>query len=254
MLKHPWKVEVILEGDWRGASSVLLTDGREPVLVDTGMPHDAHQLVAALAQRGINPSDIRHVINTHFHLDHVLNNSLFPRSVIYATQQSHDWCRALYADLAEPENWKQRALKYYPEMAEYKKVEHLMESLRKIALRWWDLGRIGSPPQFRWIETHALPDGIATLLTHGHVPGHISLVIRDGVETTVVAGDALLTRTHDDQVLTMIPRHRAEYLAGRQKILSIPGRIIPGHDQAFINDGTTAGGTADLVEQPGKRR
>src|SRR5579885_2956804 len=167
-----WKVDVLLAGNWRGASSILLTNGRQPVLVDTGMPHDAHQLLGALAERGLKPSDIPCIINTHFHLDHVSNNHLFPGSVIYATQQSHDWCRALYADLVDPVGWKTRALKYYPETYEYERSEDLMGKLRKIALRWWNVRHIGSPSQFRWIETHPLLDGIEALFTAGHVPGH----------------------------------------------------------------------------------
>ncbi len=234
-----WKVDVLLAGNWRGASSILLTNGRQPVLVDTGMPHDAHQLLGALAERGLKPSDIPCIINTHFHLDHVSNNHLFPGSVIYATQQSHDWCRALYADLVDPVGWKTRALKYYPETYEYERSEDLMGKLRKIALRWWKVRHIGSPSQFRWIETHPLPDGIEALFTAGHVPGHASLIIRSEADPIVVAGDALLTRAHDDQVLTMIPHSRAEYQRDREKILSLRGRIIPGHDQAFFNQGTT---------------
>src|SRR5579863_10425547 len=109
---HKWKVDVLLQGNWRGASSVLLTRGTELILVDTGMPHDAHQLVSALLLRGVRPEDIHCVINTHFHLDHVSNNCLFPSSVIYATEQSHDWCRALYVDLLNEENWQELVLKY----------------------------------------------------------------------------------------------------------------------------------------------
>ncbi|HLI34385.1 MAG TPA: MBL fold metallo-hydrolase [Terriglobia bacterium] len=239
MAGFQWKVDVLLEGNWRGASSVLLTNGRHPVLVDTGLPHDAHQLLRALAERGLKPADIPCIINTHFHLDHVSNNHLFSQSVIYATEQSHDWCRALYADLVDPVGWKARVLKYYPETYEYERSEDLMGKLRKIALRWWNVRHIGSPSQFRWIETHPLPDGIEALFTSGHVPGHASLIIHGDAEPIVVAGDAVLTRTHDDQVLTMIPYCRAQYQQDRQKILSIPGRIIPGHDQAFLNHGTT---------------
>jgi glyoxylase-like metal-dependent hydrolase (beta-lactamase superfamily II) len=33
-----------------------------------------------LQLRGLRTSDIQVVINTHFHIDHVSNNALFPRS------------------------------------------------------------------------------------------------------------------------------------------------------------------------------
>ncbi|MGH9447174.1 MAG: MBL fold metallo-hydrolase, partial [Terriglobia bacterium] len=99
MSNSEWKVDVLLPGSWRGACSVLLSNDDARVLVDTGLPHDAHQVLGALAQRGLAPSDIGCIINTHFHLDHVSNNHLFPKSVIFATQESFDWCHALYSDL-----------------------------------------------------------------------------------------------------------------------------------------------------------
>lgn len=235
MSGHPWKVDVLLQGNWRGASSVLLTGGPAPILVDTGMPHDAHQLVKALADRGLRPQDIPILINTHFHFDHVSNNCLFPSSIIYATQQSSDWCRSLYSDFLADRHWEKLILKYYPEVYEYPNASEVISKIRKIALRWWDEKRAGAPCQFRWIEKHPLPEGIEPLITSGHVPGHASLIIRNGGEPITIAADALVTRTHDDQVLTMIPRCRAQYLRDRETILSIPGLIIPGHDQPFVN-------------------
>jgi glyoxylase-like metal-dependent hydrolase (beta-lactamase superfamily II) len=230
-----WTVDVLMPGNWRGASCVLLWNGRERILVDTGMPHDAHQVLTVLRQRGLNPSQIRCIVNTHFHIDHVSNNCLFPDSVIYATQESYDWCLGLYACLADSEDWVKHVLKYYPELLRYPHAEEFMGKLRKFGLRWWDVNRIGVPSQFRWIETHGLPDGIELLLTSGHVPGHASLILNGGRETTVVAGDALLTRADDTRVLTMIPRCEATYQSDRQRILSISGRIIPGHDEPFLN-------------------
>ncbi|PYU98373.1 MAG: hypothetical protein DMG26_18845, partial [Acidobacteria bacterium] len=101
-----WKVEELLAGSWRGATSVLISNGRCHIVVDTGMPHEAHLLVKALESRGIGPADVRLVINTHFHIDHVLNGNLFGRSLIYATQHSFDWSRSLYSDLADGQNWE----------------------------------------------------------------------------------------------------------------------------------------------------
>lgn len=235
MATSEWKIDVLLEGNWRGASCVLLTNGSSPVLVDTGMPHDAHKLVGALASRGIEPAAIRCIVNTHFHLDHVSNNSLFRHSAIYASQQSYDWCRSLYSDLLDEASWECRVLRYYPEIDLYPRAREHMAKLRNLALRWWDLRRAGAPSQFRWLEEHSLPEGIEARFTAGHVPGHVSLVIRNLAGATVIAGDAVLTRTHDDQVLTMIPFSRAQYLEERREILSIEGEIIPGHDKAFLN-------------------
>lgn len=235
MANSEWKAETLLAGGWRSAASVLLSNGSHHCVVDTGMPHEAHLLVDALRQRGLKTSDIDAVINTHFHIDHVLNNSLFPHSIIYATQESYDWCCSLYSDLVDEQRWEKFVLKYYPEMLEYDHAIEHMHQLRKLTLRWWDRKRLGTPSQHCWIESHPLPDGLVALFTSGHVPGHISVIIPDGSHTTVVAGDACLSRSEDVQVLTMIPQDREKSRRDREKVLAVGRRIFPGHDVEFTN-------------------
>ena len=233
MSKMAWKIDVLLAGSWRGATSVLLSNGNLRIVVDTGLPHEDHLLLDALKKKGHTPSDIGMVINTHFHVDHVLNNNLFPSSLIYGPQESYEWCSELYCDLANESEWKKRVLKYYPELYEYDQAEANMGKLRKLTLRWWDVQRLGSLSQFRWTETQGLPEGLESLVTQGHVPGHLSLIVPGDEQRTVIAGDALLTRDHDEQVLTMIPFSRKQFLLDRDLILSLGGRIIPGHDREF---------------------
>ncbi len=234
-----WKIEALLVGNWRGATSVLISNQRQHILVDTGMAHEAPRLAKALEERGLRPSDIGTVINTHFHVDHVLNNSLFPSSVIYATQESYDWCRCLYSDLLDELHWEKLVLKYYPETFEYEKAKALMSTLRKFALRWWDTKRLGQPSQFRWVETQPLPEPLESVGTWGHVPGHISVIVRSPDQATIVAGDALLSRDRDERVLTMIPYNHKQFLLDRTHILSKGGRILPGHDREFSASNAT---------------
>lgn len=235
MSQSSWQVEALLTGNWRAATSVLVSNGPHHMIVDTGMPHLAPQLVAALERKGLKPTDIHMLVNTHFHVDHVLNNSLFPGSVIYASQQGHDWCSALYSDLRDDLNWEKLVLKYYPETFEYEKARDLMATLRKLALRWWDPKRLGAASQFRWIERDPLPEGFQSLMTSGHVPGHLSLLLpsSQGGAPTVIAGDALLCRQENAPVLTMIPHNHQEFVRDRARILATKGRILPGHDQEF---------------------
>jgi glyoxylase-like metal-dependent hydrolase (beta-lactamase superfamily II) len=228
-----WKVDVLLPGSWHGATCALLSNKRHHIIVDTGMPHEAHAIIKALQLRGLKPTDIQTVINSHFHIDHVLNNALFPGSEIFGCQESYDWCRAVYSDLMDQQDWKRLALKYYPETFDYEKAEEMMGRLRKLALRWWDPKRIGNISQFRWIEKHALPDELECLVTSGHVPGHASIIVRGETQRTIIAGDALLSRTHDEKVLTMIPHHRKQYQEDRARILAMQARILPGHDLEF---------------------
>jgi glyoxylase-like metal-dependent hydrolase (beta-lactamase superfamily II) len=228
-----WKVDQLLPGSWRGASTILISDGQNHILVDSGMSHEAHLLVNALAGRGIRPEDVATVINTHFHIDHVLNNRLFPASLICATQFSFDWCQSLYSDLADDANWEKLALKYYPEMMDHERARKHMAGLRKFTLRWWDPKCLGKPEQFRWIENAPLPEGIEALITSGHVPGHASLLVHSGDQRIIVAGDACLSREHEENVATMIPHNSAQFQVDREHLLALGGRILPGHDREF---------------------
>ncbi len=234
MANNGWKAEVLLPGSWRSATSVLLSSGAHHLVVDGGMAHEAPLLIKALEQRGLKPQDIEGLISTHFHIDHVLNNSLFPHIPIYASQQAHDWACSLYSDLADELNWEKLVLKYYPETFDYDRARQLMGKLRKLGLRLWDPLRVGSPEQFVWIENRPLPEGLGVHLTSGHVPGHLSIVVSNGTEPTIIAGDALLSRDHDDRILTMIPYNRAQFRRDRESILAMRGRILPGHDQPFL--------------------
>jgi hypothetical protein len=49
----------------------------------------------------------------------------------------------------------------------------------------------------------------------------------------VIAGDALLSRQHDEKVLTMIPHRRRQFQLDRARILAMRARILPGHDAEF---------------------
>jgi glyoxylase-like metal-dependent hydrolase (beta-lactamase superfamily II) len=240
MKNSSWKTDVLLPGSWRGATCTLLSRDHHHIIVDTGMPHEAYRLLQALEKRGLQPSDIRMVINTHFHVDHVLNNCLFPESEIYGSQQSHDWCCQAYSDLLDEQNWEKLGLKYYPESADYERTPELMHALRRFALRWWDRKRLGDPSRFRWIETHPLPDDLEFLVTNGHVPGHVSVIVHNGNPPIIIAGDAVLTREHDENVFTMIPHNREQFQHDRARILGMMGRILPGHDEEFCNHGGVA--------------
>jgi len=253
MAETQWKIEVLVPGDWRGATACLLSHNSHHMLVDTGSAHKDTFLVAALERKGLHPADISTVISTHFHIDHVMNNSLFSRSQIYATQESYDWACSLYSDLLDETDWERLVLKYYPEAPEYERARGNMGKLRKLALRWWDKKRLGARERYRWLETHALPDGLQILRTPGHVPGHVSVIVDQASIPTVIAGDALLTRDHDEGILTMIAQNREQALRDRALILSLPGQIIPGHDQPFLNRPSTGAKPARSAPTPPSR-
>ncbi|WP_276261556.1 MBL fold metallo-hydrolase [Haloglomus litoreum] len=59
--------------DWPpGHAACYLVDAAEPILVDAGSPEDrgAQELREGLAEQGLEPADIEHVLVTHPHTDH----------------------------------------------------------------------------------------------------------------------------------------------------------------------------------------
>nr|XP_057932053.1 metallo-beta-lactamase domain-containing protein 1 [Doryrhamphus excisus] len=70
------------DGTFKADGSITLITGHNGnnILVDTGGPWDRDFLIKALKERGLEPGDIRLVVGTHGHSDHVGNLSLFPSS------------------------------------------------------------------------------------------------------------------------------------------------------------------------------
>ncbi|XP_029862838.1 metallo-beta-lactamase domain-containing protein 1 isoform X2 [Aquila chrysaetos chrysaetos] len=78
-------------GAFRADGSVTLVwGGPVTALVDTGGPWDRQRLVSLLAERGLSPDDVTHVVCTHGHSDHVGNINLFPAATLLV---GHDLSR-----------------------------------------------------------------------------------------------------------------------------------------------------------------
>jgi N-acyl homoserine lactone hydrolase len=83
----PAKVSVIKSGsilrdesgkilDARSSVSLIIA-GERKILVDSGLKGEEEIITKRLAEKGLEISDIDTLINTHSHVDHIGNNSLF---------------------------------------------------------------------------------------------------------------------------------------------------------------------------------
>jgi glyoxylase-like metal-dependent hydrolase (beta-lactamase superfamily II) len=74
------KAERIVDGVWRVlkgyVNSYVLEDDDGLVLIDTGMPKKAARIAEAIRDTGRDAKDVRHILITHHHVDHV--GSLMP--------------------------------------------------------------------------------------------------------------------------------------------------------------------------------
>jgi len=67
------------------SSSVTMVDTDiGTVLIDTGSSTNVADLSSALSDNGVAPEDVKHVVNTHLHMDHCGANDLFPEAALIA--------------------------------------------------------------------------------------------------------------------------------------------------------------------------
>ena len=63
------------------SSVTLIESEKERIIVDTGQEGDGEVILKALADLGLEGSDIDIIVNTHSHPDHCANNRLFSRAM-----------------------------------------------------------------------------------------------------------------------------------------------------------------------------
>lgn len=67
---------IFIQGTFPSANIVLIKD-EHPTLIDSGFGSDIESTKANLEKTGIAPSEIKRIINTHYHSDHVGGNHFF---------------------------------------------------------------------------------------------------------------------------------------------------------------------------------
>jgi len=71
------------------AAAYLLVDGDEAAFIDNNTNHALPRLMAALAESGLAPEQVRYLIITHVHLDHAGGTSALARECPQATVLAH---------------------------------------------------------------------------------------------------------------------------------------------------------------------
>lgn len=184
---------------------VLLKSAEGYALFDTGGSGDRPGLMTKLAEHGVDRKDIRTVILSHLHFDHVGNVECFPRAEILLHQAEFDYVREHMDD--------------DPAIGRFQ-VEGLLRS-----------------PQLTLVsgEIDVLPD-IRMISTPGHTGGHVSLVMTVDDKCIVLAQDAI---KHRGEIETGMPVGAFDEDAGCasiRRIVDMADIIVPGHDGPLVMD------------------
>ncbi len=157
------------------ASAYVIRSGGRTVLVDTGLGPGPHawlggargRLLDDMAEKGVRPEDIDVVVCTHLHIDHVGWN----------VQQ----------EAGRPRLTFPRARYYLPraDWEHFTAPERIDQSGGRLTLL--PLQELGALELFSGEVT--LAEGVTTMPTPGHTPGHTSILIASQGERALIAGD-----------------------------------------------------------------
>ncbi len=167
------------------------------------------EVVSQLALLGLQPDNIRYVVNSHFHFDHCGGNEFFPHSTFLVQRREMEAARQVMAGAT---------LRYSPSPSDF---DH--------------------PLDYELVdgEHDVFGDGTVVLLpTYGHTPGHQSVRVRAGKGTDLVlTADACYTRENMDRdVLPNVlwdPEETSRSLATLRNLRDRQGAmVLYGHDAA----------------------
>ena len=202
----------------------VIEGGESPVVVDTGADvnrawdlhrirmeqTEAEQPDVALRSVGIDPDDVRMVVNTHLHWDHSSNNHLFPNAQVIVQQRELDYAR-------RPVPWHRVHFEAMPDSPPAA----------------WQRGESQLTPIAG--DTEIAP-GVTAVTLPGHTPGSQGVLVETAAGRYLIAGDCLYLYENwegDDQV-DHIPvglyTDLVAYDESLRKIETLDCRVIPSHD------------------------
>jgi glyoxylase-like metal-dependent hydrolase (beta-lactamase superfamily II) len=245
-------VREVAPGVWhaRGkhVSWVLVVDGGEVTLVDTGFPGDRERVMASLAKVGRSPADVAAVILTHAHPDHLGSAEHF-RTALGKRVLAHE----LEVPNATGARIEQASIRTLLSMAWRPDV--VVWVREAMSLGATKVERLGALETF---TTDALdvPGRPVPVFTPGHTSGHCAFHLPE--RGALLVGDALMT----DHALshpagpTLLPtffnhdndqaRASLDALAGLSAEV-----VVPGHGAAFVGSPADAVAAARAAVQAG---
>ncbi len=213
--------------------NIYVIDGEIPTLIDTGLSTDVgwETLVQGLSALKLSPKDIRRVILTHGHIDHVglvekLLEAGRPEVFIHTDDADRITCDVeLLVDRIEKNAVRLKKMGIAP-----RDVDRLFRTYISMLRRYYI--------RLDTVKTLAEGDTLefsGFTLTAVHTPGHTagSTCLFDAASRVLFSGDHIMEGTPTNPLAEMTQQEGVglvPYLASLKRVLGIlPERILPGH-------------------------
>ncbi len=202
------KVEVLFQGfpgiitrGYMSWSSIVYVETKGvKILFDTGGYGERSELPKRFKEHGLDMRKIDVVVLSHFHHDHVMNIDYFPNSRILLHEKEYEWVKS------NPDDWP------IPKF-----LFPVLEGNRQFEI-------IKGEPQ--------IAHGVQVVLTPGHTPGSISLVLRDkDMPVTVLAADAVKNLAEISTCMVAMSHDNEASAKSIRRIRDLAQVIVPGHDR-----------------------
>lgn len=209
---------------------VILRDDKEMILIDCGYPNFLALIEDCASKNNIDLSNLTKLIITHHDFDHMGSaadlKAKYPNIKILASSKDEKYI-----------NGKEKSLRL-------QQAESIYESLPEEQKEWaLNFHKILGPIENVDID-RALNDGdifdwcgsIETIETPGHMPGHISIYIKES--RTLIAGDALVIE--DGKLCIANPQYTLDMKEAKKTINKLLNyeidRIICYHGGIYQSD------------------
>lgn len=144
----------------------FIEDGRDLILIDTGLPGNAYKVLAAVKELGREPQDLKHLILTHAHPDH-----LGSAAALVAATGARTWMHPLDIPIAEGRE-EQRPITPAPNLL--MKAMHFVMSVAKPA----PVDSVTIDHRMEDGETLPLAGGLHVVHVPGHCAGQVAILSR----------------------------------------------------------------------------
>ncbi|KEI81476.1 MBL fold metallo-hydrolase [Clostridium botulinum] len=224
------EVRFDFNGDRNVIFPVILSDEKENILIDCGYPNFLPLIKTTAEANGIDISKLTKIIITHHDFDHMGAlaefKRLYPHIKILASIDDEKYISG-----------KEKSLRLQQAESIYDK---LPEKEKKSAKEFQDFIRtIENVPVdvcLRDKDSFSFCGGVEIIATPGHMPGHISIYIRDS--KTLIAGDALVVE--DDKLTIANPQYTLDIISAKNSIKKLLNyeidKIVCYHGGIYTKD------------------